>query len=931
MATLERALSEALGSKPAETIRNVCLVAHVDHGKTSFADSLVSVNSIISSRMAGKLRYMDSRPDEQVRGITMKTSGISLLCDPLLINLIDSPGHVDFSGEVTSALILSDIALLLIDVIEGICSQTEALIRQLIQNGQSMILIINKIDRLRIELKMSSDEAYLHIVRLIEGVNSCISQVLSGILLEGDRWDNFEEVEAQLHFNPVRGNVIFSSALHSYAFGLEDFAGVYAEKIKVDRNELLNGMFGDFYLTASGVKEGAAAKGKKTIFEDLILEPLWKIHDYGLVENDLEKLTKLTERLGIKLKSRRAAEAFDEAMRTWLPLPNATFRAVARAPSAKSTFQDLRRINHLTGKRIDHPLRPLITACSSEETTVVFVVKLLQSDEHGRRAICRILSGTLKPGDKLHVLHAQKRVVDSEGSEEAVTTTVKALGMLRGRDVVPIPKVTAGVICAVDADLLLQNTTLCSEPDYPPLNVGSEEGEALVRVSVSTDQLDEMDELREKLKLLSLLDSSLKVLELETGELAMVTAGEVHLQKCVRDLNDLGITNLDVSAPIVPFLETVVPEPTSDKYEIEEKITECRIRRQIARDDEEEDDGSKASESDEKEEVQHQKQATKTALYIRLRVVPLPDSLVELLEKNAKLIGAMKQGDVDDADAKEFEEKFRSICSTQLYTMKGTWWFRKPKEQIESLINRIWSFGPEKARANVMFNAIEGYERKSVWTKDSEESTLRRFDQALTAGFELFCGSGPLCNENMRGVGVIVEKWEVDEEDSAIGGQMMSAMKSTCASAAQKLALRLVAAMYKCTVTTSSQALGKVHAVLAQRKAKVLAEDINEATGLFEVVSLMPVVESFSFCDQLRTGTSGMASAQLHFSHWQIIDENPYWVPTTLEEIEEFGLKGDSPNHARGYMDAVRRRKGLPTEDLIVVSAEKQRNLKRNK
>ncbi|PIO67960.1 elongation factor G [Teladorsagia circumcincta] len=135
----------------------------------------------------------------------------------------------------------------------------------------------------------------------------------------------------------------------------------------------------------------------------------------------------------------------------------------------------------------------------------------------------------------------------------------------------------------------------------------------------------------------------------------------------------------------------------------------------------------------------------------------------------------------------------------------------------------------------------------------------------------------------------------------------------------------------RCIVTTASQALGKVHAVLAQRKAKVLNEDINEATGLFEVTALMPVVESFSFCDHLRKNTSGMASAQLEFSHWQLIDEDPYWQPTTQEEMEEYGEKGDSPNHARGYMDAVRRRKGLPTDDVIVVSAEKQRNLTKNK
>ncbi|GMT01035.1 hypothetical protein PENTCL1PPCAC_23209, partial [Pristionchus entomophagus] len=149
----------------------------------------------------------------------------------------------------------------------------------------------------------------------------------------------------------------------------------------------------------------------------------------------------------------------------------------------------------------------------------------------------------------------------------------------------------------------------------------------------------------------------------------------------------------------------------------------------------------------------------------------------------------------------------------------------------------------------------------------------------------------------------------------------MAAMKATCTAAAKKTPLRLVAAMYRCVVATSSSALGKVHAVLAQRKAKITSEDVDELTGLFLVRSLMPVVESFSLCDQLRKKTSGLATGQLEWSHWQLIDEDPYWQPTTEDEIEEYGMKGDSPNHARGYMDAVRRRKGLPTEDLIVVSA----------
>lgn len=112
---------------------------------------------------------------------------------------------------------------------------------------------------------------------------------------------------------------------------------------------------------------------------------------------------------------------------------------------------------------------------------------------------------------------------------------------------------------------------------------------------------------------------------------------------------------------------------------------------------------------------------------------------------------------------------------------------------------------------------------------------------------------------------------------------------------------------------------------------QVLSEDVNEVNGLFEIYAHMPVAESFSFCEQLRKRTSGVASAQTQFSHWQIIDEDPFWEPTTEEELEEFGVKGDSVNQARAYMYTVRRRKGLQTDELVVVSAEKQRNLKRNK
>ena len=288
-------------------IRNICILAHIDHGKTTLSDSLISSNGIISDKLVGKLRYLDSTEEEQKRGITMHSSAISLyynssnnISDEYLINLIDSPGHIDFSSDVSTAIRLCDGGLIIIDVLEGICTQTHAVIYKALKEGITPCLVFNKIDRLYLEMMLTTTEAFYHLRRLLEQVNALCYTLLNSEIIKRNElhMESSNSCMIDYHsdrnnsnktstinsssssqqsssssastssstttdedplfqiwsFDPDKGNLVFACAFDCWGLTTTKFANIYAKKYNVNMKILKKYFFDDYVFNLSTKK-----------------------------------------------------------------------------------------------------------------------------------------------------------------------------------------------------------------------------------------------------------------------------------------------------------------------------------------------------------------------------------------------------------------------------------------------------------------------------------------------------------------------------------------------------------------------------------------------------------------------------------------------------------------------------------------------------
>jgi len=547
-------------------IRNMSVIAHVDHGKSTLTDSLVTKAGIIAQAKAGEMRFTDTRKDEQERCITIKSTAVSLYYElseedmkfvsqesdghAFLINLIDSPGHVDFSSEVTAALRVTDGALVVVDCISGVCVQTETVLRQAIAERIKPVLFMNKMDRALLELQLEQEDLYQTFQRIIESTNVIIATYVDD-----------EGPMGKVQVDPTIGTVGFGSGLHGWAFSLKQFAEIYAVKFKIEPIKLMKRLWGDQYFSSKERKwNKVGGEGYVRGFNQFVLDPIFKMFD-SVMNFKKDIYTNLLEKLEIKLNvEERELEGkplIKKIMQKWLPAGETMLQLITIHLPSPVTAQKYRAEMLYEGPQDDEAFLG-IKNCDPNGPLMMYVSKMVPSSDKGRFfAFGRVFSGKVATGLKVRIMGPN--YIPGK-KDDLYNKSIQRTILMMGRYTEPIEDVPCGNICGlVGVDQFLVKTgTLTTFEQAHNMKQMKFSVSPVVRVAVEPKDPQHLPKLVEGLKRLAKSDPMVLTLTEESGEHIVAGAGELHLEICLKDLEEdhAGIP-LKKSDPVVSYRETV--------------------------------------------------------------------------------------------------------------------------------------------------------------------------------------------------------------------------------------------------------------------------------------------------------------------------------------------------------------------------------------
>lgn len=841
-----------------DNIRNMSVIAHVDHGKSTLTDSLIASAGIIAKAKAGDARFMDTREDEQNRTITIKSTSVSLYfelpnaclvgaakamhesqvktgedfgkvvekkdCSPFLINLIDSPGHVDFSSEVTAALRVTDGALVVVDCVEGVCVQTETVLRQAIAERIKPVLWINKLDRMFLELHMDLESMYQNFARVKESVNVVIETYKDDLL-------------GNCQVEPEEGTCGFGSGLQSWGFTITRFADMYTKKFGVKKEKLMKKLWGDNYwnmnkrkFTSKNIMKSKKKGGPDTYlsrnFVLFILKPINTLIS-AVMEGKEEIYKKMLAKLEVSIpkdaKELVGKPLLKRIMQTWLPAADALMEMLVNHLPSPAVAQAYRMENLYSGP-IDDACAQAIRKCDPKGPLMMYVSKMVPTSEKGRfYAFGRVFSGTIATGQQVRIMGPEYTLGKKT---DLYCKKIQRTVLMMGRYIEQLVDCPCGNICGlvgVDS-YILKTGTIATHVEAHPFNTMKYSVSPVVRVAVDVKNASDLPKLMEGLKRLAKSDPLVQCITSRSGEHIIAGAGELHLEICLKDLREDFMKGAPIvqGKPVVSFCESVSTETSMTMVS--------------------------------KSPNKHNR--------IYMTAEPTGEEFCVAIDDGELVI------------QQEPKVRARYIADTFKWDIVDA--------------RKIWTFGcPPDALCNVLIDTSKGVQY------------LNEIKDSMVGAFIQGSAEGPICGEPLRGVRCNIDDVTLHADSIHRGaGQIMPPCKRAicaCLLASEPI---IYEPMYLCDITVPQHAIAGVYTTLSGRRGIVEGKEDRPGTPLSKIKAFVPVLESFGFTSLLRQNTSGQAFPQMIFSHWQAMNGDP------LED-------GSQSNQA---IEKVRERKGMKEE-----------------
>mmetsp|Transcript_34971 Transcript_34971/g.91548 ORF Transcript_34971/g.91548 Transcript_34971/m.91548 type:complete len:1076 (+) Transcript_34971:361-3588(+) len=756
----------------------------------------------------------------------------------LTVNLIDSPGHVDFNPEVTSALRMTDGALVVVDVIDGASAQTETVLRQALYEGVRPVLMLNKVDRLFLNKQFKPEAVYDRFVEVVDQINSLIAET------KGDDAP-FVSLED--------GTVAFGSGYFQWAATLDSFVTMADPTLR------------DPAKRARLRKKLATRKN----FCKNVLSGIYKIHsELGLLNTDdveapadIAGWLKEHNRVVVKRGGRPAPIPTKEAelaprkvlklaMAALLPAADALVEMIAlRLPSPLEAQRS--RVDVLTAALPDEDdaddeadeealksallTRELVARCDPAAPLLIYVSKICQPSEvgsgHGAGlAVCRCFSGTIKVGQTVMVA----------GSTRSAKVT--AVSMCVGSKMESVGHGSAGQVFALSgvSGLLRKNGTLTNDRTAAPLKGMSFSVSPVVQKSVRPAEPRQLQKMVDALRKAAAADQIAQFYkDRQTGQYVLAGAGELHLEVILNALEEDAKIKVVASEPMVSFRESVTMPST-------------------------------------------QKALKKTANKLN-RVWFTAEPLA------ADLVQEMDSGRLDCTDLKAF--------ARELVERHG--WDK-------NVARRVWAVGPEQQAAAKKGAEAELGDAAGMPTCVLVNSTAGLqipgdVRDTIISSFKRVCEEGVLAGEQLHGVRFdLVDGMFHADSNHRSGAQLDPAVRSALRGAAAYAGPSIFEPLYRLDVSGPPVAINSAYGELTgKRRGEIVESTANENGTQATVVAEMPIRLAFGLTEDIRQATSGKAFLMTSFSRWAT-------VPGDV--MDEAG--GD----ARDVICAIRKAKKLSPE-----------------